>query len=126
MTGGVVAAVVGPAAPQDASPAGAETPQGPVFALAAAPCILVDDLGPGVFAAGHEGPPVDDVPHPPVRGIAEPDLPSAAGGLGDWGESGLRQQRIRRREPSAVIAYLADQGGGHHWPDAGKGQKDRR
>ena len=77
MTGGVVGAVVGPAAPQDPSPAGAETAQGPVLALAAAPCVLVDDLRPGIFAAGHEGPPVDGVSHSPVCGIAEPDLPGA-------------------------------------------------
>src|SRR5215218_475666 len=78
VAGRVVAGVIGPASPQDPHPTGAEATQRPVLALATCPGSFVNDLGPGVLADGDEGPPVDDVPHPPVSGVAEPHLPGPA------------------------------------------------
>lgn len=83
VAGGVVAGVVGPTAPHDPDPAGAESSQRPVLALTAGPAGVVDGLGPGVIAGGDEHPPVVDVSHPPARDVAEPDLPGPPRRFGD-------------------------------------------
>src|SRR5690349_12751450 len=90
--GRVVEGVVGPAAPEDAGPAGAQATQRAVLALAAGAGVLVDLVGPVVFAGSDERPPVDHVAHAAVGRVAEADLAAAPGGAGDRGESGLGEQ----------------------------------
>src|SRR2546423_10952592 len=86
--GGVVGGVVGPAAPEDACPAGAQAAQCPVFALAAGAGVVVDLAGPVVLAGGHEGPPVHGVADSAGWGLAgtEPD----GGGRVAGGPGGAR------------------------------------
>jgi hypothetical protein len=60
---------------------------------------------PGHFASHIEDPPIHRVAHALVGCIVEADLPGAAGGPGDWGDSGLGHERGRGGETTAEFSH---------------------
>lgn len=100
---GVVGGVVGPAAPEDAGPSGSDSSEGPMVLLAACTGLVVGVACPFVFPDRFERPPVDCVPHVPVRFVAEPDGAGATRRTCDRGGAGLGEQRVRAREPGSEL-----------------------